>query len=79
MTGEGTIGGVKHGFSGAMYVGLRDGRVRVTMRDGRWGIFDRVGRWIEGELYDVDPEMCVWMCADRIKASHRLSTQQAPR
>ena len=58
MTGDDASGGVKHGFSGAMYVGLAEGRVQVTMPDGRRGIFNGIGRWIEGELYDADPEMC---------------------
>ncbi len=71
-----TAGGVKHGFSGAMYSRIGDDRVQVVMPDGRVGIFDGVGRWIEGELYDVDPEMCVWLSADRIETSHRLSKQQ---
>ncbi len=79
MTGDDASGGVKHGFSGAMYVGLAEGRVQVTMPDGRRGIFNGIGRWIEGELYDADPEMCVWMCAERSKVSHRLSSQQGPR
>jgi len=68
-------GGIKHGFSRAMYVPEGDDRVRVVMPDGRTGLFDGIGRWIEGEVYDVDPQMCVWASADRIEASHRLSKQ----
>ena len=70
-----TAGGIRHGFSGAMYTNRGDQQVRVVMPDGRTGIFDGIGRWIEGELYDVDPQMCVWVSANRIKVSHRLSTQ----
>ena len=68
-------GGIKHGFSGAMYSHVGDNRVKVVMPDGRVGIFDGIGQWVEGELYDVDPQMCVWASADRIEASHRLSKQ----
>ena len=52
-------GGVRHRFSGALYESDGPDRVRVTQPDGAFGIFDGVGRWIEGEVYDVDPEMCV--------------------
>ena len=72
---ETTRGGIKHGFTGAIYSRDGDDRVKVVMPDGRTGIFDGVGQWIEGELYDVDPQMCVWVSADRIGVSHRLSKQ----
>ena len=70
-----TPGGIRHGFTGAVYSPAGPNRVRVEMPDGRVGVFDGVGRWIEGELYDADPEMCVWISADRIATSHRLSSQ----
>jgi len=66
---------VRHRFSGALYASDGPNRVRVTMPDGTFGIFDGIGRWIEGEVYDVDPEMCVWMSIDRADISHRLSSQ----
>ncbi len=68
-------GGIRHGFTGAMYRRVADDRIEVTMPDGRTGLFDGIGRWIEGEVYDVDPQMCVWLAADRIPTSHRLSPQ----
>ncbi len=68
-------GGIKHGFTGAMYCPHGEREVRVVMPDGRVGLFDNKGRWIEGELYEADAEMCVWVGADRIAASHRLSNQ----
>lgn len=71
-----TDSGIKHGFSGAMYCDAGPGRVRVIMPDGRVGLFDGIGRWIEGEIYEADPEMCVWIGADRIASSHRLSSQE---
>ena len=73
---EPTEGGIKHGFTGAIYSRAGDDRVRVVMPDGRVGLFDGVGRWVDGELYDVDPQMCVWVSANRIEASHRLSKQE---
>ena len=38
-----TEGGIKHGFSGAMYSRIGDDRVQVVMPDGTVGIFDGVG------------------------------------
>lgn len=67
--------GVRHRFSGALYESDGPDRVRVTLPDGTFGIFDGVGRWIEGEVYDVDPEMCVWLSISRAEVSHRLSSQ----
>ena len=68
-------GGIRHGFSGALYVRAGDDRVKVTMPDGTTGLFDGAGRWIEGHIFEADPEMCVWVSAERIKASYRLSPQ----
>jgi hypothetical protein len=75
MSAGANPGGIKHGFSGAIYSLVGDNRVKVVMPDGQVGFFDGIGQWIEGELYDVDPQMCVWVGANRIKASHRLSKQ----
>jgi hypothetical protein len=72
---EPTEGGIIHGFTGAVYSRDGDDRIKVAMPDGRTGLFDGIGRWIEGELYDVDPQMCVWVGANRIRVSHRLSKQ----
>lgn len=68
-------GGVKHGFTGAVYRDVGPGRVEVEMPDGRRGLFDNEGRWIEGELYEADPELCVWVGGTRMQTSHRLSRQ----
>ncbi len=75
MSAEPSSGGIKHGFSGAVYAKCGENRVKVVGRDGTTGIFDGIGQWIEGELYDVDPQMCVWVSAERIATSHRLSKQ----
>ena len=75
MNAPSTEGSVTHGFTGAKYSLIAPNRVQVVMPDGRVGIFNGIGQWLEGELYDVDAEMCVWISAKRIKASHRLSKQ----
>jgi len=46
------------------------------MPGGSTGLFDAAGRWIEGEVFEADPEMCVWVSAERIASSHRLSPQE---
>lgn len=76
MTQPTTKGGVRHGFSGAFYVRAGVDRVRVIMPGGSTGLFDAAGRWIEGEVFEADPEMCVWVSAERIASSHRLSPQE---
>ena len=50
-----------------------ENRIKVTTKEGVIGFFDGEGRWIEGELYEADPELCIWLDAKRIDASHRLS------
>ena len=68
-------GGIRHGFSGGVYTLEGPGRVRVTRSDRAVGLFDGIGRWIGGKVYDVDPEMCIWMSINRATVSHRLSSQ----
>jgi hypothetical protein len=52
MVTPSTAGGIRHGFSGAMYSKIGDDRVQVVMPSGAVGIFDGIGRWIE--LYNHD-------------------------
>ncbi|MAR80725.1 MAG: hypothetical protein CL427_04660 [Acidimicrobiaceae bacterium] len=66
-------GGIRHGFSNALYQRVAENRVLVTTDSGATGIFDGEGRWVEGEIYEADPEMCIWLTAKRIESSHRLS------
>ncbi|MCH1512213.1 MAG: hypothetical protein P8J01_07950 [Acidimicrobiales bacterium] len=75
MSTDPNHGAIRHGFSGAMYTRDGDNRVKVVMPNGLTGFFDGIGQWIEGELYDVDPQMCVWVSANRIMVSHRISKQ----
>jgi hypothetical protein len=65
--------GLRHGFSRALYQSIGENRVKVTSKDGVTGIFTGEGQWLEGDLYEADPELCIWLSAKRIDASHRLS------
>ncbi|MBB32980.1 MAG: hypothetical protein CL455_04965 [Acidimicrobiaceae bacterium] len=69
----GEEGGIRHGFSRALYQRAAENKIKVTTKEGVIGFFDGEGRWIEGELYEADPELCIWLAAKRIDASHRLS------
>ena len=68
-----TSGGIRHGFSNALYERVDENQVKVTMGNGETGVFDGEGRWIKGEVFEADPELCVWLTAKRIESSHRLS------
>ena len=52
---------VRHPLSGDVYERIGEGRVQVTTRDGRVGTFSDDGRRIEGEIGQVDPNMCDWV------------------
>ncbi len=69
----GPSNGIRHGFSNALYDLIAENKVKVTTEDGVTGVFDGEGRWLEGELYEADPELCIWLTAKRIESSHRLS------
>ena len=66
-------GGIRHGFSNSLYQRIAEDKVKVTTEEGITGVFDGEGRWIEGEIYEADPELCIWLTAKRIESSHRLS------
>ena len=67
--------GILHPFSKALYEQDGDDRVRVTTTDGRVGHFRRDGSRIDGDVYDVDPQLCGWVGGPR--AVNRL--QKAPK
>jgi hypothetical protein len=64
------VHGVRHPYNKALYEPAGPGRVEVTSRDGRVGFYAADGRWLEGENFDVDPQLCGWVCAPR--AVHRM-------
>ena len=65
--------GVIHPFNRAVYEQDGNGAVRVTLKDGRIGRFRRDGQWIEGDVFDVDPQLCGWVGGP--KAQHRLQSE----
>ncbi len=52
---------LRHPLSGAVYERVEEGRVRVTARDGRAGLFTDDGTRLEGDLGQVDSNMCDWI------------------
>jgi hypothetical protein len=65
-------GGIRHPFTRALYEPDGSCGVRVT-KDGVVGHFARDGHWIAGELREADPELCIWLSANRPARHHRLS------
>lgn len=61
------MAGIIHPFSGATYDSEGGGLVTVTTTDGREGVFRKNGSWVSGEKLDVDPQMCMWVGAERRK------------
>ena len=43
------------------------------MTDGRIGRYRRDGSWLDGEVFDVDPQLCNWVGGAR--AQHRLQSE----
>lgn len=73
------MGGVEHPFSRARYEKTPEGHVLVTDGD-KQGLFRKNGSWIEGDLYECDPQVCVWVAGPKL-VSHRLKpmeTAKAP-
>ena len=68
--------GIRHPFSRALYEALEENKVLVTTLDGKTGIFDRKGKHISGDLYDADPEMCIWVGSKQVATSQRMSKQE---
>lgn len=64
------VHGVRHPYSKALYEQVGESRVQVTMPDGRIGYYAADGRWLDGEKFDVSPQLCLWVCAPR--ATHRM-------
>jgi nitrite reductase/ring-hydroxylating ferredoxin subunit len=52
---------LRHPLSGAVYERVEERLVRVTTRDGRTGLFTDKGDRVEGDLGQVDPNMCDWI------------------
>ena len=65
--------GVMHPFSRAVYEVDDAGAVLITTKDGRIGRYRRDGSWLDGEVFDVDPQMCNWVGG--VRAQHRLQSE----
>lgn len=55
---------IRHPLNGYIYEASDDGLVQVTAPDGRTGLFDRLARPIAGDLGDVSPHLCEWVCGE---------------
>ena len=67
---------LRHPLSGDVYERVEQGVVRVTARDGRVGLFDDQGCRIEGDIGQVDPNMCDWVGGRQLPGAE--STPPAP-
>ena len=67
------MNGVIHPFSKALYEQDGEGNVLVKQTDGRTGRYRRDGSFIDGEQFDVDPQLCGWVGGP--KAQHRLQSE----
>jgi len=65
--------GLVHPFDQSLYEQDGEGNVRITRRDGESGRYHLDGSWIDGDVFDVDPQMCGWVGGPR--AQHRLQSE----
>jgi hypothetical protein len=71
------MSGVRHPFTGARYEKTPEGHVHVSLGDEE-GLFRGDGSWIEGDLFECDPQLCVWVSGPRL-VSHRLKPLETKR
>jgi nitrite reductase/ring-hydroxylating ferredoxin subunit len=62
---------LRHPLSGAVYERCDDGYVHVTTVDGRTGRFDEAGVRIDGDIGQVDPNMCDWIGGKQLPGADR--------
>ncbi len=70
---ESEMYGLMHPFSKAIYEVDESGNVMITTTDGRVGRYRRDGSWLDGEVFDVDPQLCNWVGG--VRAQHRLQSE----
>lgn len=68
---------LRHPLSGAVYERAEENRVRVTTADGRHGIFDAEGNRIEGDIGQVDPNMCDWIGGRQLPGAEEVPLRPA--
>ncbi len=67
---------LRHPLSGAIYERVKEGCVRVTTTDGREGLFTDEGYRIEGDLGQVDPNMCDWIGGKQLAGAEEVPTPE---
>jgi nitrite reductase/ring-hydroxylating ferredoxin subunit len=67
---------LRHPLSGAIYERIDDGVVLVTTKDGRVGKFTDDGIRIEGDIGQVDPNMCGWIGGKQLPGAEGLAQPQ---
>lgn len=67
---------LQHPLSGAVYEREAEGRVRVTAVDGRSGLFTDAGERIDGDLGQVDPNMCDWIGGRQLDGTEAVPSQR---
>ena len=67
---------LRHPLSGAVYERVAERQVRVTARDGRSGLFTDEGERIEGDLGQVDPNMCDWIGGRQLEGADGVPEPQ---
>jgi hypothetical protein len=65
--------GLVHPFSKALYEQDGEGNLRITMPDGRVGRARLDGSYLDGDVFDIDPQLCGWVGGPR--AQHRLQSE----
>jgi hypothetical protein len=65
---------IRHPLSGALYDLQLDGTIRVE-KDGKVGIFRANGTRVSGDLYSVDPHLCVWIGGRELPSRSRRSPE----
>jgi phenylpropionate dioxygenase-like ring-hydroxylating dioxygenase large terminal subunit len=69
---------LRHALTGAVYEREAEGRVRVTTTDGRVGLFTDAGVRIDGDIGEVDPNMCDWIGGKQLPNAESLPLAAPP-
>ena len=64
---------LRHPLSGAVYERCDDGFVHVTTVDGRAGRFTADGTRVDGDLGQVDPNLCGWIGGQQLPDADRAA------
>jgi phenylpropionate dioxygenase-like ring-hydroxylating dioxygenase large terminal subunit len=64
---------LRHPMSGFIYERASEGIVHVTDRNGNVSKFTDNGTWIEGNLTQVDPNMCDWIGGRQLPGAEKVA------